>query len=120
MGIKKIFGGLHIIVTGDFYQLPTVMDSYIFKYNPYNYGLLATNLWTTYSGFFIVLCNVKLIGKCNGRNYTTIQKRFGILDHMDGPYIFSMLLAFSRIFKTMLSHCGSVSPLIQPSKIRYF
>ena len=43
-----------------------------------------------------------------------------ILDCVDGPYIFSMLLAFSRIFKTMLSHCGSVSPLIQPSKIRYF
>ena len=42
------------------------------------------------------------------------------LDHMDGPYIFSMLLAFSGIFKTMLSHGGSVSPLVQPSKIRYF
>ena len=45
---------------------------------------------------------------------------FSILDHMDGPYIFSMLLAFYGIFKTMLSHHGSVSPLIQPSKIRYF
>ena len=43
-----------------------------------------------------------------------------ISDHVDGPYIFSMLLPFSRIFKTMLSHCGSVSPLIQPSKFRYF
>ena len=43
-----------------------------------------------------------------------------ILDHMDGPYIFSMLLAFSRIFKTMLSHLSSVSPLVQPSKFRYF
>ena len=43
-----------------------------------------------------------------------------ILDSVDGPYIFSMLLAFSRIFKTMLSHCGSVSPLIQSSKFRYF
>ena len=36
---------------------------------------------------------------------------------MDGPYIFPMLLAFSGIFKIMLSHCGSVSPLVQPSKI---
>ena len=25
-----------------------------------------------------------------------------VLDYMDGPYIFSMLLAFSRIFKIML------------------
>ena len=39
-----------------------------------------------------------------------------ILDHVNGPYIFSMLLAFSGIFKTMLSHRGSMSPLIQPSK----
>ena len=45
---------------------------------------------------------------------------FDILDHMDGPYIFTMLLAFSGIFKIMLSHHGSVSPLVQPSKIRYF
>ena len=44
---------------------------------------------------------------------------FNILDHMDGPYIFSMLLAFSGIFKIMSSHRGSVSPLIQPSKFRY-
>ena len=42
-----------------------------------------------------------------------------ILDHMDGPYIISMLLAFTGTFKIMLSHHGSVSPLIQPSKIRY-
>ena len=38
---------------------------------------------------------------------------------MDGSYIFFMLLAFSGIFKIMLNHCGSVSPLIQPSKFRY-
>ena len=43
---------------------------------------------------------------------------FSTLDHMDGPYIFSMLLAFSGTFKIMLSHRGSVSPLIQPSKFR--
>ena len=36
-----------------------------------------------------------------------------MLDHMDGPYIFSMFLAFSGIFKIMLSHCESVSPLVQ-------
>ena len=38
---------------------------------------------------------------------------------MDGPYIFSVLLAFSGIFKIMLSHHGSVSPLVQPSIFRY-
>ena len=44
---------------------------------------------------------------------------FSILDHMNGPYIFSMILAFSGIIKIMLSHHGSVSPLLQPSKFRY-
>ena len=65
----------------------------------------------------LMLYNIKLMQKCNGR---MIQWSFGILDHMDRPYIFSMLLAFSGIFKIMLSHRGSVSPLVQPSKIRYF
>ena len=54
MGTKKIFGGLHIIVIGDFYQLPPVMDSYIFKGNPYNYGPLATNLWITFFQIFFI------------------------------------------------------------------
>ena len=63
-----------------------------------------------------MLCNINLIRTCNGR---MIQKNVSILDPMDGPYIFSMLLAFSGIFKIKLSHHGSVSPLIQPSKIRY-
>ena len=42
MGTTKVFGGLHIIVIGDFYQLSPVMDSYTFKDNPYNYGPLST------------------------------------------------------------------------------
>ena len=69
-----------------------------------------------------MLCNVKLIGKHNGRMIEQYDKALvsSILDHVNGPSIFSMLLAFSRIFKTMLSHHGSVSPLVQPSKIRYF
>ena len=40
MGTKKVFGGLTIIVIEDFYQLPPVMNSYIFKDYPYNYGPL--------------------------------------------------------------------------------
>ena len=38
---------------------------------------------------------------------------------MDGPYIFSALVAFSGIFKLMLNHHGSVSLLVQLSKFRY-
>ena len=60
-----------------------------------------------------MLCNVKLIGKHNGRMIEQYNKALVFLDHVDGPYIFSMLLAFSGIFKTK-------SPLIQPSKFRHF
>ena len=50
-----------------------------------------------------MLYNVKLIGKCSGR---TIQQSFSIMDCVDGPYIFSIPLAFSRIFSIVISHCG--------------
>ena len=61
--------------------------------------------------FTPVLCNVKLIGKCNGRMIERYDKALvlSIFDCVNGPYIFSMLLAFSRIFKTMLSHHTSES-----------
>ena len=42
-----------------------------------------------------------------------------VLDHMDGPYIFSMLLAFSGIFKITLVTVDQLKPLVQPSIFRY-
>ena len=30
-GIKEDFGGMHVIVVGDFYQMAPVRDSYVFK-----------------------------------------------------------------------------------------
>ena len=42
-----------------------------------------------------------ILDESNGK---TIER--SILDHVDGPYIFSMLLAFSRIFLIMISHHG--------------
>ena len=45
---KEVFGGLHIIAIGDFYQRPPLMNSYIFKDYPENYDPLAVNLWQTY------------------------------------------------------------------------
>ena len=68
-----------------------------------------------------MLCNVKLIGKHTDRMVEPYDKALilSILDCVNGPYIFSMLLAFSGIFKILLSHHGTVSPLAQPSRFRY-
>ena len=40
------FGGLHVIVIGDLYQLKPCQDLHIFLNLPTDYGALATNLWT--------------------------------------------------------------------------
>ena len=45
-GTKEDFGGLHVIVVGDFYQMAPVRDSYVFKDDDRGYGPLATNVWT--------------------------------------------------------------------------
>ena len=45
-GTKEDFGGLHVIVVGDFFQMAHVRDSYVFKDDNRGYGPLATNLWT--------------------------------------------------------------------------
>ena len=75
MGIKEIFGGLHIILIGDFYQLPPVMDSYIFKDNPFNYGPLATNLWTTYFQNFLL---TEIMRQCGDHQFHDILNRLQI------------------------------------------
>ena len=46
VGTKKDFGGLHVIVVGDFFQMAPVRDSYLFKDDSRSNGPLATNLWT--------------------------------------------------------------------------
>ena len=46
MGTTKLFGSLLVIVVGDFFQMASVMDSYIFKDDCVNYVPLAVNVWT--------------------------------------------------------------------------
>ena len=43
---QRLFGGVHVIVVGDFFQLMPVFDQWIFSNLSAEYGPLATNLWT--------------------------------------------------------------------------
>ena len=45
-GCALPFGGVSIIAIGDLFQLPPVMDRYIFNdYDNFEYGILAPNIW---------------------------------------------------------------------------
>ena len=44
-GNSKIFGGIHVIVVGDLFQLKPVMGNWIFQDLTKAYGALAPNLW---------------------------------------------------------------------------
>ena len=47
-GNKKDFGGVHVILVGDLFQLRPVGDGWIFINNSCDYASLAPNLWKTY------------------------------------------------------------------------
>jgi hypothetical protein len=45
---NKKFGGVHVIVIGDFYKTPFVKDSWIFQNIKDHVNALAPNFWQTY------------------------------------------------------------------------
>ena len=49
---KEPFGGVHVILVGDLYQLRPVGDAWIFAGNSYDYSSLAPNLWQTHFTMF--------------------------------------------------------------------
>ena len=51
-GNRKPFGGVHIILVGDLFQLRPVADGWIFADNSEDYSSLAPNLWRTYFTMF--------------------------------------------------------------------
>ena len=53
-GNTKPFGGVHMIVVGDLFQLQPVTDSWIFQDLNNDYGPLATNLWKEYFTVYIL------------------------------------------------------------------
>ena len=52
MGLKKTFGGCHIICIGDLYQLQPVFDTWIFLMPSEGPGALATNQWHAHFKLF--------------------------------------------------------------------
>ena len=51
-GNREPFGGVHMILVGDLFQLRPVGDGWIFVNNSGNYASLAPNLWQTYFSMF--------------------------------------------------------------------
>ena len=51
-GNKEHFGGVHIILVGDLFQLRPVGDGWIFSNTSFDYTALATNLWKTHFKMF--------------------------------------------------------------------
>ena len=49
---KEPFGGIHVILVGDLFQLRPVGDAWIFANNRNEYASLAPNLWQTYFTMF--------------------------------------------------------------------
>ena len=51
-GNKEAFGGVHIILVGDLFQLRPVADSWIFSTSSDGYATLAPNLWQQHFKMF--------------------------------------------------------------------
>ena len=51
-GNRDPFGGVHVILIGDLFQLRPVGDGWIFASNSRGYASLALNLWQTYFTMF--------------------------------------------------------------------
>ena len=51
-GNKEPFGGVHVILVGDLFQLRPVGDAWIFANNSNDYSSLAPNLWQSHFTMF--------------------------------------------------------------------
>lgn len=101
-GSSKPFGGLHVIVVGDLFQIPPTGDSWIFN-NPFiGLSALATNLWREYfrmfeltqvmrqnDGGFAALLNRLREGRHTKEDIETLLAREGLPVPPNTPHLFT-------------------------------
>ena len=76
-GTTKVFGGLHVIAIGDFYQMAPVHDTYIFSdnYNCDSTEVLAPNLWQSH---FEIYSLTEIMRQRNQQQFCQILNRLRV------------------------------------------
>ena len=76
-GTTAVFGGLHVIAIGDFYQMAPVHDTYIFSnhYNTNTPEVLAPNLWESH---FKIYSLTEIMRQRNQQNFCQMLNRLRV------------------------------------------
>ena len=80
-GNREPFGGVHVILVGDLYQLRPVADGWIFANNSGDYASLAPNLWQTY---FTVFELTEIMRQKDDAPFAELLNRIREGKHTDG------------------------------------
>ena len=75
---NRFFGGLDVIVTGDFYQVPLVKDKWIFQQLDLGLNALALNFWRE----CIKCYELKIIMRQSDSLFINILNRFQNATHI--------------------------------------
>ena len=94
-GTKEDFGGLHVIVVADFYQMAPVRDSYVFNDNR-GYGPLAINLRTKHMQIYTL---TEIMHQRGEKLFCEVLNRLRTADLTEDNVVFE-----SRIVKKADSH----------------
>lgn len=81
---NKVFGGLDVIVTGDFYQAPPVRDKWVFQQLDFGLNAIAPNFWREYMKCY----ELKTIVRQNDPIFINILNRFRKATHTTGDVEF--------------------------------
>ena len=96
-GTGNTFGGLHVIVVGDFFQMAPVRDSYVFKDDFKDYGSLSPNLWKDH---FYIYALTEIMHQKDEKQFCEVLNRLRIGELMESDNELFM----SRIVKKSDAH----------------